>query len=62
MGAIVCVPPLVLQAIFANLTPLARQVGFVQRLRLLKPDAFAHTFCLYLIRYPKAQGLRTVNS
>jgi hypothetical protein len=54
MGVIVCVPPLVLQAIFANLTPLARQVGFVQRLRLLKPDAFAHTFCLYLIRYPKA--------
>lgn len=54
MGAIVCVPPLVLQAIFADLTQLARQLGFVQRLRLLKPDAFAHTFCLYLIRYPKA--------
>ena len=54
MDAIVCVPPLVLQAIFANLLQLARETHFVQRLRLLKPDAFARTFCLYLIRYPKA--------
>jgi hypothetical protein len=54
MKAIVCVPPLVLQTIFANLLQLARQTHFVQRLRLLKPDAFARTFCLFLIRYPKA--------
>jgi hypothetical protein len=54
MSTIVCLPPLVLQAIFADLTQLARQIGFVQRLRLLKPDAFARTFCLYLIRYPNA--------
>jgi DDE family transposase len=54
MDAIVCVPPLLLQAIFADLTQLARQTHFVQRLRALKPDAFAHTLCLYLIRYPHA--------
>jgi hypothetical protein len=54
MDTIVRVPPLVLQAIFANLTQLARNIGFVQRLRQLQPDAFARTFCLYLIRYPKA--------
>ena len=54
MDAIVRVPPLVLQAIFANLTQLARHTGFVLRLRALQPDAFAHTFCLYLIRFPDA--------
>ena len=47
------VPPL-LQALFAAAGPLARQTHFVERVRRLQPAAFARTFCLFLIRYPKA--------
>lgn len=54
MDAILSNVPLLLQAIFAAAEPLARQTHFVQRMRRLDPAAFARTFCLFLIRYPKA--------
>jgi Transposase DDE domain len=54
MDAIVGQVPVVLQALFSAAEPLARQTGFVVRLRRLHPAAFARTFCLFLIRYPKA--------
>lgn len=47
------VPPF-LQALFAPADRLARLTGFVRRVRRLQPAAFAHAFCLFLIRYPKA--------
>ena len=46
--------PLLLQALFAVAEPLARQTGFVQRLRQLQPAAFVRTFCLFLLQRPKA--------
>ena len=54
MDAILGQVPVVLQALFALAEPLARQTGFVVRLRRLHPAAFAHAFCVFLIRYPKA--------
>jgi hypothetical protein len=54
MDAILRDVPAVLQALFAAAEPLARHTGFVQRLRQIQPAAFAHAFCLFLIRYPTA--------
>jgi hypothetical protein len=54
MDAILGQVPVVLQALFAVAEPLARQTQFVVRLRRLHPAGFAHAFCLFLIRYPKA--------
>lgn len=54
MNAILSTAPALLQALFRLADSLARQTSFVQRLRLLQPAAFARTFCLFLIRYPKA--------
>jgi hypothetical protein len=55
MDAILNRAPALLQAIFGTAAdPLARQTGFVQRIRRLTPTAFAQAFCLFLIRYPRA--------
>ncbi len=55
MNAIVSRPLSVLQDIFGNAAGrVAREVGFVQRCRKWQPGDFARTFCLFLIRYPKA--------
>jgi hypothetical protein len=54
MDAILGHVPVVLQALFAAAEPLARQTHFVVRLRRLHPAAFAHAFCVFLIRYPRA--------
>jgi hypothetical protein len=54
MGAILSTAPLTLQALFGAADPLARQTGFVQRLRQLQPAAFARAFCLFLVRCPTA--------
>ena len=54
MDAILGHVPVVLQALFAAAEPLARQTGFVERLRRMHPAAFARAFCLFLVRHPKA--------
>jgi hypothetical protein len=54
MDAILATCPAVLQAIFEAADHLARQTGFVRRLRKLRPAAFARTFTLDLVRHPKA--------
>jgi hypothetical protein len=54
MDAILCNVPLLLQALFAGAETLARRIGFVVRVRRLQPAAFVRTFCLFLIRFPKA--------
>jgi hypothetical protein len=54
MDAILGHVPAVLQAVFDAADELARRVGFVHRVRRLRPAAFARAFGLFLIRYPKA--------
>src|SRR5262245_43844239 len=55
MDAILNRAPALLQAIFGTAADhLARQTGFVQRVRRLTPAAFAQAFCLFLLRHPHA--------
>ena len=54
MDAILSSVPFVLQQFFATADTLARQVGFVKRVRKLQPTTFVRVFCLFLIRYPRA--------
>lgn len=54
MDAIRSTVPIVLRQIFAAADALARQVGFVKRVRKLQPTTFVQVFCLFLIRYPRA--------
>ena len=55
MDAILDTIPRVVQPLFgATAERLARQTGFVQRLRSLKPAALARTMSLFLLREPNA--------
>jgi hypothetical protein len=55
MDAILDTAPCVLQSLFgATADRLARQTGFVRRLRCLRPAALARTLSVFLIREPNA--------
>jgi Transposase DDE domain len=55
MDAILDTVPGVLQTLFgATADRLARQTGFVQRVRQVKPSTFARTLSLFLLREPHA--------